>query len=123
MKKKITHKELKKIFKREIYFFMDYFSLKNFEIIFEDSDDKDIRASTLADEQNKIVIFNISTNWANELGNGEEEIKRVAFHEVMEVLFAPIRDKMSAFYSFEITDEIIHSKIVLFENVVLPLIK
>lgn len=131
MNNKITKKELKEIFENSVLFFVNYFSLKNYEIIFEWKKDETIRASTNADYQNKIVIFNIGENWVFDLNEKKEnnkkqkieEIQRIAFHEVMELLFIPIRNKLDIFYSFEIVDELIHDKIVLFENTVFPLIK
>lgn len=109
-------------FKNAVSKYMDYFSLKMWEVTYSIVDDVLVRATTQSDLENKIVLFSIDSNWIAD-NPTTEEIKLVAFHEVMEVLFNPISVKLWNTYSDSVVANDIHSIIVLFENVVFPLIK
>jgi len=69
-----------------------------------------------------MVLFEISKLWANSKKNNEE-IKRVAFHETMELLFVYLDDMLNKFYSKEFINKERHRIIVNLERNVFPYIK
>jgi hypothetical protein len=102
-------------FKAECQRWVDYFGLKDWEICYDKEDSEDNRASCLSDYPGKIAVLSLSNEWPSP--PQKNEIKQVAFHEVSELLIAPLRAMAVARYVTE--DEILvanHYIIRVLEN-------
>lgn len=120
-----------KFFNSEIKRFVNYFGLHEWEIeISDDAGDND-RAMTswypLNHESYGSQIINISYNkeWLSDKTTAKEEITRVVFHEIMEVMLSRLRSlclNTEIKISDREVDSEIHRVIRTFENKVLPLL-
>lgn len=114
-----------KEFKKNVLFYTKHFSLNSwdmeFGVAYED-DQQNYRSKIKYNIENKMVLFEISKIWANSKMD-KEEIKRIAFHETMELMFVYLDDMLNKYYSKEYINKERHSIIVNFEKNVFPYIK
>lgn len=112
-------------FKKNVLFYIKHFSLNSWDTEFGinyNDEEQNYRSKIKYNIENKMVLFEISKAWANSKKN-QEEIKRVAFHETMELMFVYLDDMLNKFYSKEYINRERHSIIVNFEKNVFPYIK
>jgi len=93
-------------FKKEARKWIDYFNLYDWEICFFHSH-IDYRSYVNADHNGKIAVFTLSTIW--EQLTYKEEVKRVAFHEVCELLLYKLTDMAEDYYNRNRVEEVTHS--------------
>jgi hypothetical protein len=101
MRYKLTKKDFTE-FQTECERWVDYFGMKDWEVCFDREDEECARASCLADYTGKIAMICLTNEWHNP--PQKNEIKKVAFHEVVELLLAPLRAVAVARFATE--DEI-----------------
>ena len=122
-----------KLFKDSIKKYIDYFGLWEWEYHIKESEIPNYRARTsyYDIEENPegsgyIVTFFYNVAWLKDKETNKEEIDKVAFHEVLELLFCKLRD-WSENNNFHITkyqvDEEVHRIIRRLENKIWKLIK
>jgi len=117
-----------KLFKDSITKYIDFFSLHEWEIYFEEDDEKGTIASTRWHEMNgaQNVIFSWGKDWIEDKTTTKEEIYKASFHEVLELLLAKLRDFSSNTtkkISKREVDTEVHRVIRIMENKVFKLIK
>lgn len=118
------------IFKDECDRWIDFFGIKNWDlsIIKQDMGNEEycVVAALTYDVQNHVgtIAINNSIRLASPDVNVVEEIRRAAFHEVMELIFSETRELATSRYITETSvDKSIHNCIVLFENTVYKTMK
>ncbi len=117
-----------KLFKIWVYKYINFFDLSDWEITIEELIEKYIRATVLWDEMasNRIANFYYEKEWIENNKLTKDEIQRVAFHEVLELLLANLRvfsvEHKEKISSREVDTEI-HRIIRKLENKVFNLIK
>jgi len=115
-----TTKKQFEIFKNECKKWIDYFGLKNWQFYYRHTKVEEGRAQANFDCVNGIATLTLSTYW-NELSSdflNDKTVRRVAFHEVCEVMFGRINDMVGQRYGLieeDITEEI-HRLIRILEN-------
>ncbi|MFA6091033.1 MAG: hypothetical protein WC774_04650 [Candidatus Gracilibacteria bacterium] len=119
------------LFKKYVKFYIEYFGLIGYELDIESQIKPDVRASCywheLKDHNEgggQIATISYSESWIGY--ETKEGIKKTAFHEVMELFLAKLRDfsKNTKFIIPDfIVDDEVHRIIRIMENKILPLIK
>lgn len=127
-KKKLTIKEKSKLFEDYIKKYMDYFGMVDYQINFDSVDDTGCRAKCQWHYMSGSQMFTFcwSTNWLKDKKTDEKDIKRTAFHEVLEAMFSKLRDYSENIDKVVTEREIdceIHRVIRTMENKILHLIK
>ena len=113
---KITPKDFE-VFKAESEKWIKTFGLIDWEVNYDYDLDGDCRASCQADYVNRITINSISLEWAYK--PKVAEIKRMAFHEVCELLLSPMRLVAEArFINEDELETARHSVIRVLENTI-----
>ena len=95
---KTTEKDFT-MFQKECGKWIDYFGLKDWEIKFTHEELGGNRASCWSDYPGKLSTIDLNREW--ESNPQKNEIKFVAFHEVAELLIAPLRTMAYARYVTE----------------------
>jgi len=85
---KTTKKDFKE-FKAECERWVDYFGLKDWEIVYRSESDDECRGSCASDNTSRIAVIGLGKTFGDT--PEKNEIKRVAFHEVCELLLSPLR--------------------------------
>ena len=94
--------------------FIEIFGLKSWEISFEfGGTDPEEQAGVTFSLSNRICTFGFSKTSREKLS--DKKISKLAFHEACELFFAEFRIYMDR--QPEITDQIIHEKIRVLENI------
>lgn len=106
-------------FQDEASHWLRQFSLGDWCVIFaHDKTPEDTYAATQACVEARHVKMVLGTHWPDEVEPTEFEVRRTAFHEVVEVLLFPLREFMvNAFTDGRITGDV-HAAIQRIENVV-----
>ncbi len=107
------------LFKVECEKWIDIFGIKSFEIFYDHSDYlRDNKASCTSYSVNRWATLRLNSTWDNYWKLTEENIKRCAFHEVIELLLAPLVNcAESRYVSENEIDEQAHTVIRTLENV------
>jgi hypothetical protein len=105
------------LFTQECNYWLNYFSLKNWEIIYSFNEEDGARASYQSNISGRIIIINLAKSWINCEPN-DYLIKKSAFHEVIEILFAEISFNLKLYYGESIVDTLIHDIIRRMENTI-----
>ncbi len=110
------------LFKKSIYKWLDYFGLKKWDVsLFYEEYDMESNANIVWNYSNKIVSFYLNPNL-----DKDEDIDKLAFHEVVELLLAKLRNySLNTKYviSDEEVDASIHTVIRTLENTLYLVIK
>lgn len=116
---KTTKKDFE-IFRAECEKWIEEFGIKSFEILYDHSDYlKNNKASCTSNSVNRWATLRLNITWDNYWKLTEENIKRCAFHEVGELLLAPlINCAESRYISENEIEEQKHAIIRTLENVV-----
>lgn len=109
-----TTKNHFEIFKKECWLWIKSFGIRDFEYYFEHKLWEGSFAHTQTNLEAKNVQFTFSTEFTIPITI--KHIKRVAFHEVQEVLFADIRYYLSEHYALWFVNNKIHKIIRILEN-------
>ena len=88
MSYKTTKKDFKE-FKAECEKWVGYFGIKDWEITYRSDNDGDCRGSCASDYASRIAIIALGREFSDI--PERLEIKKVAFHEVCELLLSPLR--------------------------------
>lgn len=116
----MTTKQKIQLFKDAIYFYIDYFGLKRYEVSICEQIKSSAQASLYGgehDDTNNNITISYSLDWINEKDLTEEDIKSSSFHEVLELFFYEIRNVMEYRYiTKEEPDRVIHNVIRTLEN-------
>lgn len=112
-----------KFFKNEIKYWINYFGLHNYSIIFDTEDDENNCACCIPNSikelnSERMITFTYSKSWVKD-EDDLNEISRIAFHEIFELLLLRLRmfaeNKKVLVNDREIDDEV-HSIIRVMEN-------
>jgi len=116
---KITLKQFE-LFKKEAQRWLDYFGMKEWQVYFEQKELKGSRAQCAFDCVGRIATLSLGTSWSeiNKIFVTDENIKRTAFHEVCELVLAPLSSMVFQRFNLaeENVEEEIHRIIRTFEN-------
>ena len=104
-----------KLFKKSVRHYQKKLSLLNWDIHVFSQDKPGTRASAYWEFSNKTCSICWSKSWMKE-NPSKKEIRKVAFHEVCEILLAEVTDKLNIHHSIDITEEIVHNIIRVMEN-------
>jgi hypothetical protein len=78
-----------KLFVQEVRYWVDIFGLRDFEIYTEHDDtQKDARACVYVNLEGMMATIELQKDWDCEVD--DDMIRKVAFHEVMETMLAPL---------------------------------
>ena len=103
------------IFKAECQGWVEYLGLKSWEIGYDFDYDQDCRASCIANKTGRVSTLALSKTF--DYKPCGKEIRLMAFHEVLELLFSRYRLAAESRYTTESElEEIRHSIIKTFEN-------
>ena len=91
MKKNKTTAKHFEIFKVECQKWIEIFGIKSFEILYDHSDYlKNNKASTTSHSVNRWATLRLNITWDEYWELTDDNVKRCAFHEVVELLLAPL---------------------------------
>ena len=114
MKYKTTKKDFAE-FKHECLKWIEYFGLIDWEVIIEHSSEvEDTRGSCHWHETGRTATIVLERTWKHL--PEKNEIKKVAFHEVCELMLARARNMSAIYCSQSIIDEVMHEVIRRLEN-------
>lgn len=108
-------------FKKFCRQYLDLFGLRDWEAFISHTKDEDNRAScTVNGTDHRMVNLNLAKDWDADWGLKitDEEIRKCALHEVLELRMWEIRKMLRVFYSEEVVDEQIHKIIRTLENII-----
>jgi hypothetical protein len=128
----ISNKEKKRrinLFKSEFNRFVDYFGIYDYEIYFEENKKiKEYKAYievehliSNKESNGQIVLIFYTTFWIIDKNTKDDEIKKVAFHEFLELLLIKLRDyavNTSVVISEREIDVEVHRIIRILENTI-----
>lgn len=130
LKKKRTINDLFNVFKRYCDLFLVYFGLKEYEIFYCLTPLDKSRAQIDANYVGKNCIISLDKNYLDQWyiekmidSKLDEEIKCVAFHEILELLLYQHWNLLDKFYSENIIQEANHRVIGVLENTLFNEIK
>jgi len=103
-------------FKKECEYWIEYFGLSDWQIHFDHCEVKDGRASCWADIIGKLCTIELSTEW--NASPVKWEIKKVAFHEICELLINQLGVLAKWGHSIDIVNEQLHYVIRRLENTI-----
>lgn len=106
------------LFQDNVLKFMAYFSLMEWEPVVAIVDNDDIRGQCRTDPPARIAYFDLGKSWITQQDPPEIEIRRTAFHEVLELLLIELRSYADESTNDEIVDGAIHRVIRIFENTI-----
>jgi len=112
---KTTKKEFAQ-FKKTVKWWINYFGLKNWEVKIFHEYSEDARAFYNFDTCGMICRITLSTEW--NYAPGPYGIKQSAFHEVCEILLAPIDDLGHNYFNRDFISEKKHDIIRRLENTI-----
>lgn len=128
--KKRQINDLIKKFKRYCDLFLKYFGIKEYEVFYCLTELKDNRAQIDASYISKTCTISLDKNYLDQWyiekmtdSELDEEIKCVAFHEVLELLLYQHWYLLEKFYSHDIVQEASHRVIGTLENTLFHEIK
>ena len=75
-------------FKAEVKYWVDFFGLYEFEVYCDHMYENGDRATCSTNKDARIAVITLGTEWCD--GFDESEIRRVAFHEVAELLISQL---------------------------------
>ena len=108
------------LFKKECLKWIEIFGLKDLEWQFVFGDcDKDNRAEYLIHAEGRMCTIYLGEIWEND-AKTNKNIKRVAFHEVAEVMLHDLRRLAGRDSSWGRVDEATHRIVRTLENVLFP---
>lgn len=106
------------LFKETAQSWIERFGLKDWEVSFHHNDDiKDTRAAcSCSDMKDRICYLYLSKTWQDQ--PTRDDIVKAAFHEVLELLYMPLRLYLSSLpgVSESFVDAEVHRWIRIFEN-------
>ena len=105
-----------KYFKDNVYKYQKELGLLNWEIHIDLDNREDVRGSAYSNIEGKIATLYYSPKWISNKETTRKEIRRVAYHELLEVYFSSLRQSLAKFYSEQFTDEKVHAVLRLVEN-------
>lgn len=108
------------LYKDTVYKYRKKFNLMNWEVFVYGKVDYDNRGWCIADHKGKICKIGFDTNWICSSNTEDEEIIRVAFHEVMELFYSSMNAILFNHISEKKLQSVTHDIIRVMENVVLP---
>lgn len=107
------------MFQEEVHYWLDYLGMKDWEIFFKHKHSDEYRAQVWFDDSGKIATFILAKKWDREVDEEifDKEIKKVAFHEVCELLLGPLHilAKERTFSEHQLVTEI-HKVVRILEN-------
>ena len=108
------------LFKKECQKWIEFFGIKSFEVLFDHSDYlQNNKASCTSHSVNRWATLRLNITWDDYWELTEKNIKRCAFHEVGELLLAPLVNcAESRYVSENELEEQTHIVIRTLENVV-----
>jgi len=118
-KKQTTERHFK-MFETEAEKWLDVFGLKSWEVVYRHAT-LDSLASCECNYESHSVILTLGRDWSDtDFPLNDEEVRKCAFHEVMEIFIMGVRDAASERFnvSLETVDERVHAVIRTLENVV-----
>ena len=113
---KTTLKQFK-VFEKEAKSWINALGLREYEVHFG-HDELENLAECGVNEQARLAKLYLSKNWVGEIPLNEHEIKKAAFHEVLELLFGRLRgyaDRKDG--NPEVIDGEVHRLIQVFINI------
>lgn len=120
---KLTDKEKEarvKLFTDRVYFWQKKLCFQEVEIHVMEQNKPSARGSFYSIVDGMIITICYSCSWIQEVGLGDEEIDKVAFHEVFESQFHEIEQRLHAYYSEDYTSQMLHSIVRKAENSIFP---
>lgn len=107
------------LFRREFKKWIDIFGLKRYEVIFTFNDDEDSNMATCyADNTGMMAWVNLHSGSCCALDATDDNVKRVALHEALELLLWDINCLLSEFMSPSVVQSKLHQIIRVIENMV-----
>ncbi len=104
------------LFKKYCKYYIKKLGITEYEFFIDiDYENKKSRATFDVDVTGKIAEINICKNWIEQKPT-YKQIKKTAFHEVLECMLCIIRNMMEQYYSYNIVDKQIHKIIRILEN-------
>jgi hypothetical protein len=113
-------KENFEYYKERCNFYQKFFNLQDWEFYYKIEDDEENRGTSVSLPNSRVSTIAIDEEWGEYAT--KKEIDKLAFHEVMEVLFAMLRIYGDMFVNEMHVDREIHSVIRTMENVIFPLV-
>lgn len=111
---KTTKKDFEE-FKKECEYWIEYFYLRDWEVIYQHVK-IDSRAEIRYSMASRITNLKLAIEWSD--APYKNEIKKVAFHEVCELLLAPLTDIVQNSAAMDINDRMVHMVIRRLENTI-----
>jgi hypothetical protein len=98
------------IFVKELKKWLDVFQIGYWEITYDHEPYEGARAVCMPDIPNRMAVVGLNSVWIDEKPT-ERLIKHAAFHEVCEILLAPMIDLATARYAHSVVEPIVHAVI------------
>jgi len=114
MKKYKTSKKDFKLFKKECNKWINFFSLTDWEMFFEHRDIEGARANAVYNNEGRVATLSLATDFGDMIT--DDEIRRVAFHEVCEILLGDMGIMIKHYFSYNMATTEIHRVIRRLEN-------
>ena len=123
-KDNITTKEDFELFKAECGNWINHWGLLSWLFEFYHISDKSggNRAWLVTNDTNRLACIHLNVHFGS-TPISEENIRLAAFHEVDEVRYNGIREKMNLYFAYDIVDCEIHKLITQDENCIFPYIE
>ena len=102
-------------FKKECEKWIAYFGLIDWQVHFDHEERNDCRAAIYYDCSGKVCTITLNTIWTHSAPGG---MKKLAFHEVCELLLGPLSEHAGAVYNHGIVQEQVHTVIRRLENTI-----
>lgn len=113
---KTTKKDFK-LFKDECRKWIESYGIKDWEFFFEHKDITGARANVVYDNEGRVAVISFNVDFNAEFD--DEEIRRVAFHEITELLLGDIGVMLKYHFSYSVVTTELHRVIRRLENLVL----
>ena len=104
------------VFEREVWYWMEYFGLTQWSVEVKWTDSEDILAGCDTNIVNGSAKITLARTWLKETAITLHKLCWCSFHEVCELLLAPIGDYFLATYSMDVYTERAHGIIHALEN-------
>ena len=119
-KKKKKSTELEKrveYFTAKVRFYQDALGLRDWEL-FVGSEDFEDRGRCYPNIQGKICTITVGEEWLESKDTTYPEIDRIAFHEVLEMMLAPMTCEMTRYYADRYVEVMTHDIIQRLTNMI-----
>lgn len=104
-------------FTKAVNYWTEYYGLKNYEVvILHEKLDEDVLAQAIVDSSARVARILFTNDLSDVQYKTKEVYQKAGFHEIWEVILWDVRIHLSAMFSHEYINEMIHVIIKIQEN-------